>query len=115
MVKQERENRAHAGRGKRGKNRNRMDVTFIQNTENDVNGQERRENQQRLIRERPEKCRSRALERGLQAWRHIQFLLHTVDGVDGVAQGRARREVEGNGDDRKLALMVQRERRAGRV
>src|SRR5437763_137109 len=54
-------------------------------------------------------------KRSLQASRHIQFLLHAVDGVDGVAQGCARREVEGNGDDGKLALMVQRERGAGRV
>ena len=48
----QRQQRAHAGRGKRGKNRDGMDVAFVQNAEHDVDRGQRRGDQQRLAAER---------------------------------------------------------------
>ena len=41
--------------------------------------------------------------------RHAHPLLHLGDGCGGVAEGHARREIEGNRDRRKLALVIDRE------
>src|SRR6266576_2168783 len=54
----------------------------------------------------PEEGGRGALECTLNAGRHVQFLLGTIHGVDGIAERRTRSEVEGNRHDRKLALMV---------
>src|SRR5215471_3378328 len=81
-AKHQRKNGADTSGGERRKNRNWVDVAFIQNPENDVHGDYGGENQNRLIRERPEKSRSSSLERGLYAGRHVQFLFRPVYGVD---------------------------------
>jgi len=105
-TKQEGKDGADSGGRKRGKNRNRMDVAFVQNAENNVNGDDRSQYQDGLIGKRPEEGGRGALECTLNAGRHVQFLLGTIHGVDGIAERRTRSEVEGNRHDRKLALMV---------
>ena len=92
-----------------------MDVTLVQNAENNVNGDHRGENQDWLVRERAEEGGRRALKRGLDAWRHVQFLLGALDGVDGVAQGGVRSQIEGKRDHGKLALVIQGQRRSARI
>src|SRR6266576_366139 len=53
-TKQEGKDGADSGGRKRGKNRNRMDVAFVQNAENNVNGDDRSQYQDGLIGKRPE-------------------------------------------------------------
>ena len=69
VAEQQRENRADAGRGQRGENRDRVDVAFVENAEHDVHGDERGQNQDRFVRERRLERRGRALKAGLDAWR----------------------------------------------
>ena len=45
-VDQQREDGAHAGRGQRGENRDGMNVAFVQHSQHDVDGHDRRQNQQ---------------------------------------------------------------------
>ena len=60
--------RADARRGQRRKNRDGMDVAFIQHAQHDVDRDQRRQNQNRLVGQRGLKRRRRALERRLQCW-----------------------------------------------
>src|SRR2546429_7341851 len=60
-----------------------MDVAFVQNAENNVNGDDRSQYQDGLIGKRPEEGGRGALECTLNAGRHVQFLLGTIHGVDG--------------------------------
>ena len=94
---QQREDRADAGRGQRGENRDRMDVALVEHAEHDVDGDERREDEDRLVGQRAAEGRGGALELGVHAGRHVQVLLRLVDGVDGVAERGAGREVERDG------------------
>ena len=59
---QQYQQRAHARRGQRGENRQRMDVALIEHAENDVHGHQRRENQIRLALQRALEGLRRALE-----------------------------------------------------
>ena len=96
------------------KNRDRVDVAFVQHAEDDVDGDERGENQDAAhSAARPERSGG-ALERGLNAERHADVFLRLVDGFGGFAEGSVRSEIEGNGDDRELSLVIDRERRGTR-
>ena len=44
--------RAHAGGRQRRENRDRVDVAFVENAQHDVDGDERGQNQHRLVGER---------------------------------------------------------------
>ncbi len=109
----QREQRADARRGQRRKNRDRVDEAFVEHAEDDVDGDERGENQERLIRERVGERRSGALETRLQARGHVQVFLDFVDGGDGAAERCVRREIERDGDGGELALMGDRKRLGG--
>ena len=71
-------------------------------------------NQQWLVRQRGLKRLRRALKCRLNAWRHVKLLLRLLDRVRGLAQRGAGREIERDGDDRELPLMVDGERRGAR-
>ena len=61
---QQRQNCAHAGRGQRRENRDRMNVAFVQHAQHDIHRDDRRQNQPGLVRQRiaerlrrcPESC-----------------------------------------------------------
>src|SRR5713226_3447736 len=108
-TQQQSENRAHTRGGQRRKNGDGMDVAFIENAENDVNGDQRGENQDRLVGKRAQEGRGRSLERGLNAWRHAELVFDAVDGVDGFAQRGIGSQIEGKGDYRKLSLVIDRQ------
>ena len=76
----ERQQRAHAGRGQGGKNRDGVNEAFVQHAEHDVDRDQRGQDQQRLVGQRVLERGGRALEAGLQAGRHVHLLLHLVDG-----------------------------------
>src|SRR5258708_7530435 len=92
-----------------------MNVALIQNAENDVNSYESSQDEDGFIGQGLEKSSRRALESGLNARRHIQFLLCGVDGVHGVAQGPIGSQIERECDDWKLALMIESESGVARI
>ena len=75
----EREQRANAGRGQRGKNCDGVDEALIEDAEHDVDGDQRGENQQRFVGERVLERRRGALEIGLQAGGKVKVLGNLVD------------------------------------
>ena len=57
----------------------------------------------------------RALKARLDARRHAQFLPGLVDGAHRLSQGDAGREIERDGDHRELPLVIDGQRRRGRL
>ena len=109
----ERQQRADAGRGQRGKNRDRVDEALVEDAEHDVDGDQRGEDQQRFVGERVLERSGGSLEIGLQAGREVQLLCDFVDVGDGRAQRGVGRKVERDRDGRELSLMVDGERLGG--
>src|SRR5258706_7932206 len=107
VAEKQRENRPDARRRERGENRDRMNVAFVENAENDVDGNQGSQDQDGLIGQRLEEGRRGALERGLDAGWHVQFQLRAVDGVDRVAERGIGGQIERESDDRKLTLMIE--------
>src|SRR5580698_6679258 len=97
---------SHAGGGQRGKNRDGMDVTLVENAEHDVNGDERGQNQDWLVAQRSLERSSGALKRGLHAERHSDFLLSFINCFGGFAQRSVGSEIERDGDDGELSLVI---------
>ena len=60
-------------------------------------------------------CLSRALKIGVDARGQINLLFRLFDGLNGVAKRNTGGKIERQCDDRKLALMIDRERRGGRL
>src|SRR5690242_4331583 len=83
-----------------------MDEAFVENTEDDVNGDESGEDEQRHVGERISERGGGALEIGLNTGGHVKIGLNFGDGGDGVAERGAGGEVEGNSDGGELSLMV---------
>ena len=74
-VKMQRKQSAHAGRGQRGDDGDGVDVALVEHAEHDVDGDERGEDEQRLVGQRGLKCGRRSLEAGVDAGRHADALL----------------------------------------
>src|SRR6202050_242607 len=110
VKKQKRQYCADSCGRKRGDNRNRMDVTFVENSQDDVNGQQRGDDQKRLGGERGLKGLEGSGKHSVDRARHAHLLLHLVDGGGSVAQRCAWREIKGYGDGGKLALVIDGER-----
>src|SRR6202050_1803441 len=88
-----------------------MNLALVKNTQHDIDGYERRQNQYRLVAQRRlERCRS-ALKRGLNTERHSDFLLGLFNRLGRFAQGSVGRQIEGQRHHRELSLMVDRQRR----
>src|SRR5580658_2398412 len=87
-----------------------MNETLVKDAENDVNRCQRSQNQQALIGQRALKCRGGSLKSILDAGRHVELLLSLFDLSDCATQCGVWSQIERNGDRRKLALMIDRER-----
>ena len=83
-----------------------MDVALIQDAEHDVDGDERGEDEQRLVGERGLERGGGALEGHVDADGEVHVRDGLVDGVDGVADGFAVGQVEADGGGWELALMT---------
>src|SRR5215469_11218323 len=92
-----------------------MDVAFVQNAQDDVNGDQSSENENRLVGERAQEGRGGALERSLNAGRHADFLLGVVYGVYRVTERSGGGEVERDRNDGKLPLVINGEWRERRL
>ena len=112
-AKDQRQQRADAG-GRQGReNRYRMNVTFIEHAQNDVDGDQRGENQKRLVRQGNAKGLRGALKAGLDACRQAKTLPGIFYGLHRLAERSAGCQIEGDVDDGKLTLMVDRQWRVG--
>ncbi len=114
MEDDQRQNRAHARRGQRGKNGDGVNEAFVQDAQHQIYGDDRGQNQQRFIGQRGFEGVRRSLERRFDAGRHVQLLGRLLDVLHRRAQRRAGRKVERNRDHRKLALVVDGERNGPR-
>ena len=101
--------RADAGRGQRRENRDRMNVALVQHAQHDVHGHERGEDQQRLVGQRGLKGFGRALEIGLNARRQAELVFGLRNRPHRRAQRFAAGQVEGDGDDGELSLVIHRQ------
>ena len=91
-----------------------MDVALVEHAEHDVHGDERGEDEQRLIGERGLEGLRGALKARADRGRQANRALRPADGGDGVAEGDAGRQVERQRDRGELALVVDGERRRTR-
>ena len=105
------EQRADAGRRQRREDGDRMDIALIEDAEDDVDGEQRRENEDGLARQRLAEGLRRARETGADPGRQAHFRFHFGDGVDRLAQRHSGSEIEGERDGRELSLMIDGERR----
>ena len=112
---EQRQERADAGRGERREDRHRVDVALVEHAEDDVDGDERGRDEQPLARQRVLEGLGGAREARDHARREHHVALRGVDRVDGLAERRVGREVEGEGDARELPLVGDRERGARRL
>src|ERR1019366_1102653 len=88
-----------------------MNVTLVENAEHDVHGEQRREDQHRLVGQRGLKRLRGSLEGAANAGRHMNVALRLVDDVDRVSERDALLQVEGDCHRGELPLMIDRERR----
>ncbi len=109
----QREKRPHRGGGERREDRDRMDVALVQHAEQDVDRDDGRQDQEDLVGQRRPERLGGPLEARLDARRHSQLLLGPLDRADRLPERRAGREVEGEGDDRELSLVVHGEGSVG--
>ncbi len=111
----QRQQRADAGRGQGGQNGDRVDVALIQHAQHDIHGGHSGEQQPELVGQRRLKGAGRALEGDGHRGGQRSLLGRLLDRVDRFAQRHAGRELEGNERRRKLAQMVDGQRRGTRL
>src|SRR5581483_7599445 len=106
----QRQQRADTGGGKSGKDRDWVDIALIQHSQYDVDGDHGGKDEQGFGFERGLKRLGSTSERAVYIRRHRDIILRSFNRSDGVAQRAARSQRKGQGDGRKLALVVDRER-----
>src|SRR5207253_6309569 len=87
-----------------------MDITLVQNPEHDVDGDERRENQPRLVRQRSLEGLGCALKTPPNTGRQADLLSSPLDRCHRVTERVARREIERERDGRELSLTTHDQR-----
>ena len=102
--------RADAGRRQRRQDGERMDVALVENAEDQVDDDERRQDQQRHGAERLLERLRGALEARVEGRRRTEFDHRLLHGVGRLAERHALGEVEADGDRRELALVADRQR-----
>ena len=83
---EERQECADAGGGERGEDRDGVDVAFVKNAQNDVDGDESGENQNQFVGEGCFEGGGGSLESGLDAGGHVEAFLRRGDFIDGGAE-----------------------------
>ena len=110
---------AHEHQGKQGPDSGRrqgredgdgMDEALVENTQDDIHGQDRGQDEEQLISERGLEGEGRALETGEDAVRHAQGAFRPADGGDGFAERASMGNIEGDGVGRKLAEVIDEQR-----
>lgn len=82
-----------------------MDETLIEDSQHDVDSDQRAQNEDRLIGTNRFECRGCSLKAALNAYRYLELFLCLFYSVGGLPQGISGRDIKGDRDDRELALM----------
>src|SRR5579864_5862001 len=90
----------------RVENRDRVDKTLVQNSQHDVNREQRSCDQNRLIGEGLLVSRRSSLKAGVERGRKAKFAFGGIDGLRGLTEGNVGREIERNSRGRELALVI---------
>ncbi len=106
----ERQHRAHARRGQRRDDGDRMDQAFVQDSENDVHGHQRRDDEDGLRGKRRLVGQQGPGVKSPQRGRRAELGLHVANAFGSVAQGGAGSEVEGGRDRGEQPRVVDRQR-----
>ena len=101
---------ADTGRRQSRENGDWVNVAFIEDAENDVNSGESGDDQHEHRGLRVLKSLGSALKAAVNGGRHAQLLLELLNFYDGVAEGEALAEVEGQSNGRIETLVIDRER-----
>src|SRR5579864_6586415 len=105
MKELERENRSDTCGWQCREDCQRMDVAFVQNSQHDVNSYDGSQEQPAFVGEGIAKRGSRALKARRDALGHANLASGVLNLLHGVAQGRIRSKIEGDGGRWELALM----------
>src|ERR1700726_2347173 len=92
-----------------------MDIALVQDSEDDIDGSKSGEDEQRLGRKRVLEGLRGALKRAVNRWRQSHRKLRRLNLFDGGPQGSPGLEIEGQGNRRKDALVIDGERAARRL
>ncbi len=94
----------------RGKNGDGVDVAFVENSENDIDGAERGQQEDQVIRNGFLEGLRGSLKAAVNGGRNVKFALSSFDFADGGAEGNARSDVKRKGDGGIKPLVIYRER-----
>src|SRR3954465_12751049 len=97
MSHQQSEQRAHSRGRQCRKNGDRMDVAFVQNSEDDVNRQQGGRNKNRLIGPSFLVRSCSALKASMNRGGKLDFVLCLLDNLSGLTKRNIGRQIEGNG------------------
>ena len=111
LKSEQRQQRAHAGRGQRREDGDRVDRALVEHAQHDVDGEERREDQQRLVVQALLEEARRALERRVDRGRRADARHRVAHDVRGLGHRHARLQVERDRGGGEGALVVHRQRR----
>ena len=104
--------RTEAGRGQGRDDGDRVDQALVEHTEDEVDDEQRRDDEDRCARQRGSERLGVALEAGLERERLAEAAFSIrLNGAYRLADRGARREIERDRHRRELALMVDHERR----
>src|ERR1700689_5027524 len=87
-----------------------MDITFVENAEHDVHGEEREGDEEALVLERVLERLRGALERPANAGGQFNLSLGLRDCVNRIAKRDSRREIERDRHTRELTRVIDGER-----
>ena len=109
----QRQQRPHSGGGQRGEDGDGVHQVFIQDAQHQVDGDDGRQDEQRLPRQGGLERPRRAAEAAPNAHGHAQLGHSVVHGIGRLRQRHARRQAEADGAGRRAALVVDGQRRVG--
>src|SRR5258708_1078612 len=109
------QNCADTGGRNRGENRDRVNETFVQNTEHDIDGAQGGDEQNQLIGFGVLKSLSGALESGMNCVGDAELSASDLDVLNGRVERSSGSQIEGQCDGRKKALVVHGEWRGGNL
>ena len=105
---QQRQERADAGRRQRGEDRHGMDVALVEHAEDDIDRDQRRQDQQRLVRERGLEGLRGALEAALDARRQAELPGRLLDRATAAPSDMPGARSKESVTDGKLPLVADR-------
>src|SRR5215471_4387676 len=90
-----------------------MDETLIENAQDDVDGSKSRDDENKLVGQRVLKRLGSALKGGVNGVGNLEFEASGFNVLHGWAKGRSGGEIEGKGDRRENALVIDGKRGIG--